>query len=70
MEMAEMIYECATTTATTTEWLRMVSAMGEWQCGGGNAKVMAMMVMVITALPIIAAYYLTRGTESIAGSSR
>lgn len=33
-------------------------------------NVVAMMVMLITALPIIAAYYLTRGTESIAGSSR
>jgi len=33
-------------------------------------NVVAVMVMVITALPIIAAYYLTRGTESIAGSSR
>jgi putative spermidine/putrescine transport system permease protein len=33
-------------------------------------NVVAMMVMLITALPIIAAYYLTRGTESIAGSSK
>jgi putative spermidine/putrescine transport system permease protein len=33
-------------------------------------NVVAMMVMLITAIPIIAAYYLTRGTESIAGSSR
>ena len=33
-------------------------------------NVVAMMVMLITALPIILAYYLTRGTESIAGSSR
>lgn len=33
-------------------------------------NVVAMMVMLITALPIIAAYYLTRGTESIEGSSR
>jgi putative spermidine/putrescine transport system permease protein len=33
-------------------------------------NVVAMMVMIITALPIIAAYYLTRGTESIAGSNR
>ena len=33
-------------------------------------NVVAMMVMLVTAIPIIAAYYLTRGTESIAGSSR
>ncbi len=33
-------------------------------------NVVAMMVMLITAIPIIAAYYLTRGTGSIAGSSR
>jgi putative spermidine/putrescine transport system permease protein len=33
-------------------------------------NVVAMMVMLITALPIIAAYYLTRGTETIAGSSK
>ncbi|MFM9913886.1 MAG: ABC transporter permease [Methylophilaceae bacterium] len=33
-------------------------------------NVVAMMVMLITALPIIAAYYLTRGTESVEGSSR
>ena len=33
-------------------------------------NVVAMMVMLITALPIIAAYYLTRGTESIAGTSK
>lgn len=33
-------------------------------------NVVATMVMLITAIPIIAAYYLTRGTESIAGSSR
>lgn len=33
-------------------------------------NVVAMMIMLITAIPIIAAYYLTRGTESIAGSSR
>jgi len=33
-------------------------------------NVVAMMVMMITAIPIIAAYYLTRGTESIAGSGK
>lgn len=33
-------------------------------------NVVAMMVMLITAIPIIAAYYLTRGTESIAGSGK
>ncbi len=33
-------------------------------------NVVAMMVMLITSLPIIAAYYLTRGTETIAGSSK
>lgn len=33
-------------------------------------NVVAMMVMLITALPIIAAYYLTRGTESVEGSNR
>jgi putative spermidine/putrescine transport system permease protein len=33
-------------------------------------NVVAMIVMLITALPIIAAYYLTRGTESIAGSGK
>jgi len=33
-------------------------------------NVVAMMVMLITAMPIIAAYYLTRGTESIAGSGK
>lgn len=33
-------------------------------------NVVAMMVMLITALPIIAAYYLTRGTETVEGSSR
>jgi putative spermidine/putrescine transport system permease protein len=33
-------------------------------------NVVAMMIMLITAIPIITAYYLTRGTESIAGSSR
>jgi putative spermidine/putrescine transport system permease protein len=33
-------------------------------------NVVAMMVMLITALPIIAAYYLTRGTGTVEGSSR
>ena len=33
-------------------------------------NVVAMMVMLITAIPIIAAFYLTRGTESIAGSGK
>jgi putative spermidine/putrescine transport system permease protein len=33
-------------------------------------NVVAMLVMLITAIPIIAAYYLTRGTETIAGSSK
>ncbi len=33
-------------------------------------NVVAMMVMLITAIPIIAAHYLTRGTESIAGSGK
>ena len=33
-------------------------------------NVVAMMVMLITSLPIIAAYYLTCGTETIAGSSK
>lgn len=33
-------------------------------------NVVAMMVMLVTAIPIITAYYLTRSTESIAGSSR
>ena len=33
-------------------------------------NVVAMMVMLLTAIPIIAAYYLTRGTETIAGSSK
>ncbi|HSH71841.1 MAG TPA: ABC transporter permease [Methylophilaceae bacterium] len=33
-------------------------------------NVVAMMVMLITSLPIIAAYYLTRGTGSVDGSSR
>jgi putative spermidine/putrescine transport system permease protein len=33
-------------------------------------NVVAMMVMLITTIPIITAYYLTRGTESISGSSR
>jgi putative spermidine/putrescine transport system permease protein len=33
-------------------------------------NVVAIMVMLITTIPIIIAYYLTRGTESIAGSSR
>lgn len=33
-------------------------------------NVVAMMVMLVTALPIIAAYYLTRGTGSVEGSSR
>lgn len=33
-------------------------------------NVVAMMVMLMTALPIIAAYYLTRGTAMIAGSHR
>ena len=33
-------------------------------------NVVAMMVMVITAIPIILAYYLTRGSTSIAGSSK
>ncbi|MCE9633463.1 MAG: ABC transporter permease [Methylophilales bacterium] len=33
-------------------------------------NVVAMMVMLITALPIIAAYYLTRGTETVEGSNR
>jgi putative spermidine/putrescine transport system permease protein len=33
-------------------------------------NVVAMMVMILTAIPIILAYYLTRGTETIAGSSK
>ena len=33
-------------------------------------NVVAMMVMLITAIPIIIAYYLTRGTETIAGSNK
>lgn len=33
-------------------------------------NVVAMMVMLITAIPIITAYYLTRGTERIAGSGK
>lgn len=33
-------------------------------------NVVAMMVMLITAIPIILAYYLTRGTTSIAGGSK
>lgn len=33
-------------------------------------NVVAMLVMLLTAIPIIAAYYLTRGTENIAGSSK
>ncbi|MBC7698188.1 MAG: ABC transporter permease [Bacteroidia bacterium] len=33
-------------------------------------NVVAMMVMLITALPIIAAYYLTRGTETLEGSGK
>ena len=33
-------------------------------------NVVAMMVMLIMAIPIIAAYYLTRGTESISGSGK
>lgn len=33
-------------------------------------NVIAMLVMLLTAIPIIAAYYLTRGTESIAGSGK
>jgi putative spermidine/putrescine transport system permease protein len=33
-------------------------------------NVVAMLVMLLTAIPIIAAYYLTRGTETIAGSGK
>ena len=33
-------------------------------------NVVAMLVMIITAIPIVAAYYLTRGTETIAGSGK
>jgi putative spermidine/putrescine transport system permease protein len=33
-------------------------------------NVVAMMVMLLTALPIIGAYYLTRGTETLEGSSK
>src|SRR5262245_32091553 len=33
-------------------------------------NVVALMVMVVTALPIVAAWWLTRGTEDISGSSR
>jgi len=33
-------------------------------------NVVALCVMLITALPILAAYYLTRGTEEIAGSGK
>lgn len=33
-------------------------------------NVVAMLVMLITAVPIILAYYLTRGTEAVAGSSK
>lgn len=33
-------------------------------------NVVAMLVMMITAIPIIVAYYLTRGTETIAGSGK
>lgn len=33
-------------------------------------NVVAMMVMLVTAIPIIAAYYLTRGTESVEGAGK
>jgi len=33
-------------------------------------NVVAMMVMLVTMLPILGAYYLTRGTDSVAGSGK
>ena len=33
-------------------------------------NVVALMVMLVTMLPILGAYYLTRGTESVAGSGK
>jgi putative spermidine/putrescine transport system permease protein len=33
-------------------------------------NVVALMVMLITALPIVGAWWLTRGTEDVSGSSR
>jgi len=33
-------------------------------------NVVAMLVMLVTMLPILGAYYLTRGGESVAGSGK